>query len=41
LPDPISVLIVDDQPLQRAGFRMILESQPDIAVIGAVSSGAE
>jgi DNA-binding NarL/FixJ family response regulator len=41
LPEPISVLIVDDQPLQRAGFRMILESQPDISVVGEVGDGAQ
>ncbi|HZD38291.1 MAG TPA: response regulator transcription factor [Actinomycetes bacterium] len=29
-----SVLVVDDQGLVRAGFRMILEAQPDIEVVG-------
>ena len=37
----ISVLIVDDQPLQRAGFRLILESQPDIKVVGEAGDGAQ
>jgi DNA-binding NarL/FixJ family response regulator len=37
----ISVLIVDDQPLQRAGFRLVLESQPDIEVNGDVGDGAQ
>ena len=37
----ISVLIVDDQPLQRAGFRLILESQPDIEVVGEAGDGAQ
>lgn len=37
----ISVLIVDDQPLQRAGFRLILDSQPDITVIGEAGDGAQ
>jgi len=37
----ISVLIVDDQPLQRAGFRLILDSQPDIEVIGEAGDGAQ
>ncbi|MGV8884940.1 MAG: response regulator [Microbacteriaceae bacterium] len=36
----ISVLIVDDQPAQRAGFRMVLESQPDIVVTGECGDGA-
>ena len=35
------VLIVDDQPLQRAGFRLILESQPDIEVVGEAGDGAQ
>jgi DNA-binding NarL/FixJ family response regulator len=36
----ISVLLVDDQPLLRTGFRMILSSTPDITVVGDVSDGA-
>ncbi len=35
------VLIVDDQSLVRAGFRLILESQPDFAVIGEAPDGEE
>ena len=35
------MLIVDDQPLQRAGFRMVLDSQPDIEVVGEVGDGAQ
>lgn len=38
-PAPIRVLLVDDQPLLRTGFRMILESEPDIAVVGESSDG--
>lgn len=37
---PISVLLVDDEPLVRAGLRAILESQPDIVVIGEAADGA-
>jgi DNA-binding NarL/FixJ family response regulator len=36
----IRVLIVDDQPLLRAGFRMILEAEPDIEVVGEAPDGA-
>jgi DNA-binding NarL/FixJ family response regulator len=37
----ISVLVVDDQALVRAGFRMILEAQPDIEVVGEAADGRE
>jgi DNA-binding NarL/FixJ family response regulator len=36
----IKVLIVDDERMVRAGFRMILDSQPDIAVVGEADDGA-
>ena len=35
------VLIVDDQSLVRAGFRLILESQPDFAVVGEAPDGEQ
>ncbi|QSB14275.1 response regulator transcription factor [Natronosporangium hydrolyticum] len=38
---PLRVLIVDDQQLVRSGFRMILESEPDIEVTGEAATGAE
>ena len=37
----ISVLIADDQRLVRAGFRVILDSEPDIRVVGEAADGAE
>jgi DNA-binding NarL/FixJ family response regulator len=37
----VRVLIVDDQALVRAGFRMILESEPDVEIVGEASDGAE
>jgi DNA-binding NarL/FixJ family response regulator len=37
----VRVLIVDDQSLVRAGFRMILEAEHDIEVVGEASDGAE
>ena len=35
----LRVLIADDQALVRAGFRMILEAQPDIQVVAEASDG--
>ena len=35
----IRVMIVDDQALVRAGFRMILEAQPDIEVVAEAADG--
>lgn len=37
----ISVVLVDDQDLVRDGFTMIIDSQPDMAVVGVASDGAE
>ena len=37
----ISVLLVDDQPLLRRGFRMILEAEEDIVVVGEAGDGDE
>jgi DNA-binding NarL/FixJ family response regulator len=36
-----TVLLVDDQELVRAGFRIILNSEPGIEVIGEAASGAD
>lgn len=36
-----TVLITDDQPLQRLGFRMLLESQDDMTVVGEATNGSE
>jgi DNA-binding NarL/FixJ family response regulator len=35
----IAVAIADDSRLQRSGYRMVLESQPDIEVVGEASDG--
>jgi DNA-binding NarL/FixJ family response regulator len=35
------LLLVDDQPLLRTGFRMILEEEPDLAIVGEASDGDE
>ncbi len=37
----IKVLIADDQALVRAGFKMILETDPDIRVVAEADDGAE
>jgi DNA-binding NarL/FixJ family response regulator len=37
----IRVLLADDQPLVRTGFRMILESEPDIEVVGEAGDGSD
>ena len=37
----IRVLLADDQAMVRAGFRLILESEPDIEVVGETENGSE
>ncbi|MER5888138.1 response regulator transcription factor [Streptomyces sp. NPDC001941] len=37
----IRVLLADDQLLVRAGFRALLDAQPDIEVVGEAADGAE
>jgi DNA-binding NarL/FixJ family response regulator len=37
----IKVLVVDDQALVRAGFRMILEAEPDLVVAGEARDGQD
>lgn len=36
----IRVLLVDDQPLLRMGFQLVLEAQPDMTVVGESGEGA-
>ncbi|WP_294563210.1 response regulator transcription factor [uncultured Arthrobacter sp.] len=38
---PIRVLLADDQPLLRMGFRLILEGEPDLEVVGEAGTGEE
>jgi DNA-binding NarL/FixJ family response regulator len=40
LPRGIRVLLVDDQSLIRLGFRMVLENEADIEVVGEADDGA-
>ena len=37
----IRVLVADDQALVRGGFRSILETQPDIDVVGEAEDGRD
>src|SRR5579862_1070715 len=41
MPDSVTVLLCDDHPLVRRGFRRILEDDPAIRVVGEASDGAE
>ncbi|MDO9455548.1 response regulator transcription factor [Nocardioides sp.] len=41
MTQPIRVVLVDDQQLVRAGFRMLLDSQPDLVVVGEAGDGRE
>ena len=38
---PIRVVLAEDQPMVRAGFRSLLDSRTDIEVIGEAATGAE
>ena len=37
----VAVLLVDDQELMRMAFRMVIESQPDLAVAGEAANGLD
>lgn len=38
---PIRVFLVDDQQMVRAGFRMLVDSQDDMSVVGEAGDGGE
>ncbi|MFJ3957292.1 response regulator [Arthrobacter sp. NPDC090010] len=38
---PVRLLLVDDQPLLRVGFRLVLEGDEGLQVVGEASDGAE
>ena len=41
MPDvpPIRVVLVDDQALFRSGLRLLVDSQPDLEVVGEAADG--
>lgn len=41
MTDPIRILLVDDQPLVRSGFAMLVGSQEDLVVVGQAGDGLE
>ena len=41
MSETIRVLLVDDHAVMRAGFRMILEAEHDITVVGEAASGLQ
>lgn len=38
-PNPVRVLLVDDQPLIRMGFRLVLDAEDDLEVVGEAGDG--
>ncbi|MFC7550063.1 response regulator [Plantactinospora sp. GCM10030261] len=38
---PIRILLVDDQPLLRTGFRMVLGAEDDLDIVGEAGDGVE
>ena len=40
-PSPIRVLLADDQSLVRSGFRMLIEAEDDMEVVGEVPDGQQ
>ncbi|MFV2085845.1 response regulator [Micromonospora sp. LOL_021] len=38
---PVRILLADDQPLLRTGFRMVLGAEDDLDIVGEAADGAE
>ena len=41
MPEPISLLLVDDQKLLREGFRFLLDREKDLTIVGEAGDGQE
>ncbi len=41
MADPIRLLLADDHAVVRSGLRLLLEAQPDMAIIGEAENGAD
>src|SRR5215218_7362078 len=41
MSEPIRILVADDHAVVRQGLRLFLDLQPDLAVVGEASDGAE
>lgn len=41
MPDPIRLLLVDDQRLMREGLRTLLDLEPELQVVGEAGNGQE
>lgn len=41
VPTPIRVLLADDQALLRSAFKVLVDSEPDMRVVGEASDGAQ
>ena len=39
--EPIRVVLADDQAMIRAGFKLLIDNQPDLQVVGEAETGAE
>jgi DNA-binding NarL/FixJ family response regulator len=39
--DTCRVVVADDQAIVRAGFRMLIDAEPDLVVVGEAANGAE
>ena len=41
MSDPIRLVVADDQGMIRAGFRSLLDAEPDLEVVGEAANGVE